>query len=139
MTKRILIMGLPGAGKTTLAKKLLSVLSPDCDWYNADIVREQYNDWDFSREGRIRQATRMRELADASEKSFVIADFVCPLYEMRDIYSADFIVWVDTIEYSRFADTNQTFIPPAKYDIKVISQDAEHWANVISTHLLNLS
>ena len=59
---KILVMGLPGAGKTHLAERLQKVLN--CAWYNADKVREMANDWDFSPEGRVRQANRMRTFAD---------------------------------------------------------------------------
>jgi adenylylsulfate kinase len=59
---KILIMGLPGAGKTWLAERLQKHLN-DCAWYNADEVRKMANDWEFSEEARIRQARRMRNLA----------------------------------------------------------------------------
>ena len=139
MASRVLIMGLPGSGKTTLAKKIVHLL--ECRdltviWLNADRVREEYNDWDFSTEGRIRQSSRMRDLADKIECDYVIADFVAPLPEMRDIFSADFTVWVDTILESRFDDTNKAFIQPTTYDFKVNTQEAEYWGNVITYMLL---
>ena len=117
--KRILIMGLPGAGKTTLAAKLSEKLGDNCLWLNADAVREQFNDWDFSREGRIRQSQRMRDLADASDKKYVLADFVAPLVEMREIFQADFTIWMDTIVQGRFADTNSVFDQPLKFDLQI--------------------
>ena len=117
--KRILIMGLPGAGKTTLAAKLSKKLGDNCLWLNADAVREQFNDWDFSREGRIRQSQRMRDLADASDKKYVLADFVAPLVEMREIFQADFTIWMDTIVQGRFADTNSVFDQPLKFDLQI--------------------
>jgi len=91
---KILIMGLPGSGKTTLAESLAHEL--DCDHFNADKVREQFNDWDFTAEGRLRQARRMRELADKTD--LAICDFVCPLPEMREIFGADVVIWMDTIK-----------------------------------------
>lgn len=119
--KRILIMGLPGAGKTTLASKLAAELGYDCLWLNADEIRQKYNDWDFSQEGRIRQSRRMRDLADISNKQYVLVDFVAPLIEMREIFSADFTIWMDTIQQGRFADTNAIFVPPKnfEYDIRI--------------------
>jgi len=131
MTKRILIMGLPGAGKTTLALNLINYLQPDVIWLNADEVRKKYNDWDFSSEGRLRQSTRMRELADKAQTKYVIADFVCPLPEMRGIYDPHFTIWLDTIIESRFQDTNQVFVAPDYYNVRVPEQDAGRWAKEI--------
>ena len=124
-------MGLPGAGKTTLALNLISYFSPDVLWLNADEIRKKFNDWDFSHEGRIRQSRRMREIADVSNKDYVLADFVCPLKEMRDIYDPDFLIWVDTIQEGRFEDTNQIFVAPEKYDVRITEQDAGRWARII--------
>lgn len=123
----ILIMGLPGSGKSTLASELRTLLQ-HAEWFNADQIRQQYNDWVFSHEGRIRQAHRMRNLSDCSTAKYVIADFVAPLPEMREIYCADFTVWVDTITAGRYADTNQVFVPPAVYNVRVTEKDAEKWA-----------
>ena len=119
--KRILIMGLPGAGKTTLAKQLTDQLN--AAWFNADEIRAKYNDWDFSAEGRIRQSQRMRDLADASTNPYVIADFVAPLAEMREIFSADFTIWMDTIEQGRFDDTNRVFEAPSHWDLKIVDYE----------------
>ena len=128
---RILIMGLPGSGKTTLALNLFAMLSSDVLWLNADEIRQKFNDWDFSEEGRLRQSSRMREIADVSNRDYIIADFVCPLPAMRDIYAADFTVWMDTITEGRYADTNRLFEPPEKYDVRVTEQDANKWAKII--------
>jgi adenylylsulfate kinase len=135
MTHRILIMGLPGAGKTTLATALTAKLN--ATHYNADAVRAQFNDWDFSHEGRIRQSKRMRELADSSTTQFAIADFVAPLVEMRNNYKADWIVWVDTIREGRYADTNAMFQEPEVYDFRITEQDAEKWADFIADHIID--
>ena len=134
---KILIMGLPGSGKTTLATQL-NLLLLNCIWYNADATRRKYNDWDFTKEGRIRQAYRMRDLADASLTNYVkyvICDFVAPTKEIRDIFNADYTIWIDTIHEGRFEDTNKVFIPPSHYDIRVTEQDCEKWANIIIKQL----
>jgi hypothetical protein len=135
MTQRILIMGLPGAGKTTLAKALSEKI--DAMWFNADDVRKQYNDWDFSHEGRIRQSNRMRDLADDSHAKFVVVDFVAPLVEMRNNYKADWTIWVDTIREGRYADTNAMFQEPEFYDFRITEQDAEKWSDFIAEHIIN--
>jgi adenylylsulfate kinase len=119
--QRILIMGLPGSGKTTLAQALQARLN--CAWFNADEIRARYNDWDFSIEGRVRQSKRMRILADDSNREHVIADFVAPLKQMRDIYAADYVIWMDTISKGRFEDTNQLFEPPETYDLRITNFD----------------
>ena len=119
--QRMLIMGLPGAGKTTLAKALQTRLN--CAWFNADEIRARYNDWDFSTEGRIRQSKRMRILADDSNNEYVIADFIAPLKQMRDIYAANYVIWMDTIAEGRFEDTNQMFEPPETYDLRITDFD----------------
>jgi adenylylsulfate kinase len=128
-------MGLPGSGKTTLAQALAPKLN--AHYFNADQVREQFNDWDFSRQGRIRQSHRMRELADASSAEFVISDFVAPLAEMRCNYQADWIIWVDTIRKGRYADTNTIFEAPDYCDFHITEQNAEKWADFIAGHILD--
>jgi adenylylsulfate kinase len=131
---KILIMGLPGAGKTTLAEVLRNLIQDNnktVDWFNADLIRQAYDDWDFSTEGRIRQSVRMRDLADKMSSDYVICDFVCPLPVMRDNFASDFVVWVDTIKQGRYEDTNQAFVAPARYNIRVTEQNAEKWAKVI--------
>ena len=121
-------MGLPGSGKTTLANELGTML--DTKRLNADEVRKEANDWDFSEEGRKRQSKRMAEFALKlkNEGNYVIADFICPTPEARNLFPADYIVWVDTIEEGRFEDTNKMFIKPDKYDFHVTTQDAKNWA-----------
>ena len=138
MTQRILIMGLPGAGKTTLAQNLIEFMNNNfmsVTWLNADEIRKKYDDWDFSTEGRIRQSKRMYELSTKVETEYVIADFVAPLVEMRENYSADWTIWVDTIREGRYADTNKAFIEPEIYDFRVNEQNAEKWAEFIGFHL----
>jgi adenylylsulfate kinase len=131
---KILIMGLPGAGKTTLAQALRDLIQDNnktVEWFNADLVRQAYDDWDFSDEGRIRQSVRMRTLADKINSDYVICDFVCPLPVMRDNFAADFVVWIDTINEGRYEDTNQVFVVPDNYNVRVLEQDAKKWAKII--------
>ena len=124
-------MGLPGAGKTTLADELAPMLN--AKRLNADEVRKAANDWDFSEEGRTRQAKRMADFALKlkSDGNYVIADFICPTPEARKLFPADYIIWVDTIKEGRFDDTNQMFVKPEKYDFKVTTQDAKLWTSKI--------
>jgi len=130
-------MGLPGSGKSTLASALYDSLFPDAHWLNADAIREQYNDWDFSYDGRIRQSERMRYLADVTLSKFIIADFIAPLPEMRSIFNADLTIWVDTIKQSIFKDTNKLFVPPLVYDFRVTDKDSTKWSKIILQHILN--
>ncbi len=129
-------MGLPGAGKTTLANELGPLLK--AKRLNADEVRKAANDWDFSEEGRKRQAKRMAEFALKlkEEGNYVVADFICPTPEARNLFPADFIIWVDTIKEGRFEDTNQMFVKPTKYDFHVTTQDAKHWAPKIIKEII---
>ena len=126
--KIILIMGLPGSGKTTLANELAPLLN--AKRLNADEVRKDANDWDFSEEGRKRQSKRMAEFAIKLkyEGYNVVADFICPTTEARRLFPSDYLIWVDTIKEGRFDDTNKMFIKPEKYDFHVTTQDAKNWA-----------
>ena len=121
-------MGLPGAGKTTLASHLVPLLK--AKWLNADEVRKEANDWDFSAEGRVRQAKRMWSKAKEykSQGHDVVADFVCPTPEARSLFPADYIIWVDTINEGRFDDTNKMFVKPSRYNFHVSTQDAKNWS-----------
>jgi hypothetical protein len=161
MAKRILIMGLPGAGKTYFAERLKTYLEDfsranqmpvdrlvhlelpptswkaKVDWFNADDVRRKYNDWDFSKEGRIRQSLRMLDFALRCTGDFVICDFVAPLTEMRNNFKADWTIWIDTIDAGRYEDTNKAFTPPDVYDFRITEQNAEKWVEFVGRHILD--
>ena len=158
--KKILIMGLPGAGKTYFAERLKKFLEENgtiqnlssirlttleslprsnivsVQWFNADEVRKKYNDWDFSREGRIRQSIRMAEFALTCSADYVICDFVAPLPEMRHNFKADWTIWIDSIDAGRYEDTNKAFVPPDIYDFRVTEQNAEKWVPYVGERIL---
>jgi adenylylsulfate kinase len=158
--QKILIMGLPGSGKTYFAERLKkyleenssietmpkhryaefevapSIYKSKVDWFNADDVRRKYNDWDFSKEGRIRQSLRMLEFAMKCTGDFVICDFVAPLPEMRNNFKADWTIWIDTIDAGRYEDTNKAFVPPEIYDFRIIEQNADKWVEFVGDHIL---
>lgn len=152
-------MGLPGAGKTYFAERLKSWLENNgtmsgdrmarhegipsafamkatVDWFNADDVRKKFNDWDFSREGRIRQSLRMAEFALRCSGDYVICDFVAPLLEMRHNFKADWTIWVDTIDKGRYEDTNKAFVAPEIYDFRITEQNAEKWVPYVGAYIL---
>jgi adenylylsulfate kinase len=135
---KILIMGLPGSGKTTLAEKLFNeiIKNHTAEWINADELRTECNDWDFSKDGRMRQALRMRSIADkAVEAGFItICDFVCPTKELRDVFNADFVVWMDTVKKSKYKDTNKVFEKPTEqeYDIRIDSFSSDSWSSTLA-------
>ena len=114
---KILICGLPGSGKTTLAEPFAKLIG--AVHINADAVRKEYDDWDFSPEGRMRQSMRMKFLADGIIKAgkICVADFIAPTPEARKNFAADFTVWMDTIKEGRFEDTNKMFVPPTKEEM----------------------
>ena len=159
---KILIMGLPGSGKTYFAERLKRYLEtygdlykvnpgrimnyegiPDrnflqvnVDWFNADEIRKRFNDWDFSKEGRIRQSLRMAEFALKCTGDYVICDFVAPLPEMRHNFKADWVIWMDTIDAGRYEDTNKAFISPDVYDFRITEQNADKLVEFVGDHIL---
>jgi hypothetical protein len=156
MTQRILIMGLPGAGKTMLAgalkkyleehgemsyaratREMIGNFNCEVNWFNADDIRRKYNDWDFSNDGRIRQSLRMFQFSMEAGGDYVICDFVAPLVEMRNNFKADWTIWVDTIREGRYADTNAAFVEPEHYDFRITEQDCEKWAEFIGSHIID--
>lgn len=130
---KILICGLSGSGKTTLATNLTKRLeyhNSSVEVFNADLIRTEYNDWDFSMKGRIRQSKRMKILSDNSMAEFIICDFIAPTQPIRNNINADFIIWMDTITECIYEDTNKIFEIPEKYDLRVRSHN-------FSTYVLN--
>lgn len=127
----ILVMGLSGSGKTTLAVKLRNYFG--CVHINADKVRESANDWDFSEEGRVRQAHRIKELAGRYE-DMVICDFICPTQHTRRILQSDFTIFMDTTSSSKYLDTDSIFETPTKYDIKI--SDTTYKVQDIATKII---
>tara|TARA_B110000014_G_C20090958_1_gene571134 strand:- start:640 stop:1050 length:411 start_codon:yes stop_codon:yes gene_type:complete len=116
---KILIMGLPGSGKTYLAARLQPLIK--AAWYNADKVREMAGDWDFSDEGRERQSLRMKTFADFEQihSRNVICDFICPTEQTRKIFGPDLTIWMDTIKEGRYEDTNKLFENPKDYNFRI--------------------
>ena len=160
MAERVLVMGLPGSGKTYFAEKLKKYLEAHgtlmhvcksrtmmedfigdyrvtVDWFNADEIRRRFNDWDFSRDGRIRQSLRMFEFAIKCSGDFALCDFVAPLPEMRANFKADWTIWMDTIDQSIYEDTNKAFVPPDVYDFRITEKNAERWVELVGQHILD--
>jgi len=131
---KILIMGLSGAGKSELAKELHSLFQENeitSVRINGDEVRQANKDWDFSPDGRVRQAQRMARLAKKSQAQFVIADFIAPTKETRDIFDPDMLIWLDTIKTSKYTNTDVVFQNPKNYQFKVKKKDSKKWAKTI--------
>jgi adenylylsulfate kinase len=131
---KILIMGLSGSGKSELAKELHSLFQEHeitSIRINGDEVRQANNDWDFSPDGRIRQAQRIARLAKKSEAQFVIADFIAPTKETRDIFNPDMLIWLDTIKSSKYTNTDVVFQNPKNYQFKVKKKNSKKWAKTI--------
>lgn len=134
---KILIMGLPGSGKSTLAKKLvedLNELGKSAEWFNADKIRETFDDWDFSEAGRERQTERMRKFAEEASTmgKIAVCDFVCPTHKLRTLFDADVVVWMDTIISSRYQDTNDLFEAPLHYDYRIVEKNGFPWSKVLA-------
>lgn len=138
--KKILIMGLSTSGKTTLAQSLVFLLEKSgktVEWFDADIVRNLHQDWDFSEVGRLRQAHRMANSANQSSCDYVVVDFIAPLMEMRRIFNADYTIFMDTIKESKYNDTDKIFEKPSNPNVVVTSKNADGWAELICKDLLS--
>lgn len=163
---KILVCGLPGSGKTWLAERLIKKIK-NCAWYNADFVRKFSNDWDFSVEGRIRQANRMKTFADFEKGNgrWVICDFVAPTEKAREAFAPDYVIWMDTIKEGRivssklselkninnlpfdanllsqskeFEDTNKVFETPNEIDTRITHFMSDDEIKKLSEELVNV-
>lgn len=135
-------MGLPGSGKTTLAADLQYLLTTSykSHWLNADKVREQFKDWDFSESGRDRQAKRMKNLAElhGQYNDVVICDFVCPFEKTRNEFDADYVVFMNTISKSKYEDTNKIFESPTKFNFEVKNKNSNYYSKTIYNELVHI-
>ncbi len=132
---KILITGLSGSGKTMLAEALKKLL-PNVFILNGDFVRRTYDDWDFSLQSRIRQAKRMLKLVKMySNFEIIIMDFICPTEETREIVLADYVIFMNTIDSSPYADTDAMYEKPFKVDMEVTTKAACFWVSYIKKDL----
>jgi len=141
MTLKVLIMGLSGSGKTTLAEKIIPELKNknlSVDWLNADVLREKYNDWDFTITGRLRQAERCNDLSNESKCDVIICDFIAPLPESRNIFKADYIIWLNTINKCKYDDTTNLFVKPKKYNYEITDYTDTKHVTEITNNISNL-
>jgi len=163
---KVLVCGLPGSGKTWLAERLTKLIN-NCAWYNADTVRKFSNDWDFSMEGRIRQANRMKTFADFERDNgrWVVCDFVAPTEKAREAFAPDYVIWMDTIKEGRivssklselkdinnlpfdanllsqskeFEDTNKVFETPSKVDTHITHFMSDDEIKKLSEEIINV-
>ena len=137
---KILIMGLPGSGKTTLARELAHLIKA-VHW-NADDVRQNINkDLGFSVEDRVEQSRRMGWLCDNVTRAgySCIADFVCPTPDTRSAFGDCISIYMDTLKAGRYEDTNKLFVPPEVYNWKVMDYNAKYYATMFAEHLENIN
>lgn len=137
--KKILICGLPGTGKTTFARELrkqLQLIGKTAAWLNADDIRNTYNDWDFTIEGRIRQSVRMVDLSSGMMTDYVICDFVAPTENIRNIFSPDYTFWMNTEEKSEYEDTNSIWEDPSYSDFIITEKNAPEMVKIAVRDIL---
>ena len=129
MAKKILIMGLSGSGKTSLARLLAPMFNAVL--INEDEVRKEANDFDLSEVGRSIHTNRMKRLADEAIQNNrnVVADFECTDDERKD-FNADYIIYMDTIKESKLE-------PPSNFDFKVTHKDAQMFSFLIKQEILD--
>ena len=133
-------MGLSGSGKSELAKELHSLFQSNNKSsirINGDEVREANNDWDFSPEGRIRQAERIEKLTEKLDVSYIIVDFIAPKFIHRHLLNAAIVIWMDTVKTSKYKDTDVLFEPPLEYNYRITEKNASKWAQIIYKDINN--
>ncbi len=136
--RTILVFGLPGSGKTTFAAKLKELFGDRAIHFNGDEFRKTYNDWDFSEEGRRRQAERMRNavLNAHAEGKHAILDFVCPKQEYRNLIDADYEVYMAIPPVRDYPDTTAMFEKPEGLFVWDIESYAESDKSVADLYSL---
>ena len=132
---KILIIGLAGSGKTTLAKSLNEKLN--AKWINGDLVRKKYADWDFSKVGIFRQLKRVAKLAKKSKKKYVVIDFICPFEKGRKIIKPDILIWMDTVKKGRFIkkSIDHFFEKPEDYTFRIKRKNSYLWSKKILKYI----
>ena len=136
---KILIMGLPGVGKTTLARELAPLLNAVV--FDADEIRNHINrDLGFSIEDRIEQARRMGWLCDQVTRAriHVIASFVCPIPACRAAFGDCFTIWINRLQEGPYIDTNDLFVPPVVLDLCLTRGSATDWALLIYDQIVKI-
>ena len=117
----IQIIGLPGSGKTTLAKELVKHFG--AIHLNADEVRDFVNyDLGFSHEDRIEHSRRLGGMARLFQEQGkdVVVDFVCPTLDTRKAFGdADVVVFMDRVQESIYKDTNLMWQRPDNPDVVI--------------------
>ncbi len=129
---RILVMGLPGSGKTYFSEKLKDKLN--CAYFNADKLRGMSSDWDFSEKGRMRQSRRMKtySMFEKDNGRTSVCDFICPTKETRSHFNADYVIWLNTIDEGRYEDTNKIFEVPSNVDYLITEKNAESHIDTVA-------
>ena len=126
---KVLIFGQSGAGKTTLCEGIEWIMGDRVVHINADQIRHEADDWDFSEQGRWRQFRRMLNKANAVSDSGKIAlvDFICPYKSAREQFDADLTIFMSTVVNSKYEDTNQIFEWPewTEYDFDIHEWDED--------------
>lgn len=135
---RILICGLPGHGKSTLAANLSRRLH--IPFYDGEAIRRSLGlGWPGDSAERVQQAHRMRALTTPilAAGGHVICSFVCPTVAARREFCADYIICVNRPDAPpmSYTDTNAIWWPPLNADLMLQAGDADEWAGVAEARL----